>query len=252
LWQIADEERPAIRNQCGAIERKNVTMIDFEHLDNPVWKSLATDHRLMAQSLGLANRYASDVAPFGGLQTPTSTAFADLASLVASEENVGLCTSEILHVPDEWQIIRAQPVLQMISTRLTHTSLPTSPEELHQADVAEMLSLTSATEPGPFLPATIRMGRYFGFRATDGTLIAMAGERLKPKGFTEISAVCTDPKYRGRGYAKALVSFLAARILSEGRVPFLHVKTENDARLLYERIGFRVRCEMHLTVIARR
>jgi ribosomal protein S18 acetylase RimI-like enzyme len=225
---------------------------DFENLDNPVWKSLATDHRFMAQSLGLAHRYASDVSPFVGLQTPTATAFADLALLVASEESVGLCTSEILQIPDDWQIIRARPILQMIITRLTGMSPPTWPEELHQTDVAEMLSLTSATDPGPFFPATIRMGGYFGFRATDGTLIAMAGERLKPKGFTEISAVCTDPKYRGRGHAKALVSFLAARILSEGRIPFLHVKTENDARFLYERIGFHVRCEMHLTVIARR
>lgn len=227
-------------------------MIDFEHLDNPVWKSLATDHRLMARSLGLASRYAGDVSPFAGLQTPTATAFADLASLVGSEERVALCTSEILHMPDDWQIIRAQQILQMISTRLTYSPLPTSPEELHQADVAEMLSLTSATEPGPFFPATIRMGHYFGFRETDGRLIAIAGERLKPQGFTEISAVCTDPKYRGRGYAKALVSFLAARILSEGMIPFLHVKTENEARFLYERIGFHVRCEMHLTVIARR
>ena len=52
-----------------------------------------------------------------------------------------------------------------------------------------MLELTAATEPGPFLPQTIRMGSYFGIRASNGRLAAIAGERLKSTGFAEISAV---------------------------------------------------------------
>ena len=66
-----------------------------------------------------------------------------------------------------------------------------------------MLALAAATEPGPFLPETIRMGRYFGTRSRDGRLMAMAGERLRLNGFTEISAVCTHPDFRGQGHARA-------------------------------------------------
>jgi predicted GNAT family acetyltransferase len=122
---------------------------------------------------------------------------------------------------------------------------------LGQADVPEMLALTAVTEPGPFVEATIRMGRYFGIRSSDGTLAAMAGERLRLDGLTEISAVCTDPRFQGRGHARELVTYLVALLASEGKVPFLHVKSENGAKSLYEKLGFRVRCEMRLTVLAR-
>jgi predicted GNAT family acetyltransferase len=115
-----------------------------------------------------------------------------------------------------------------------------------------MIALTAATEPGPFLSETIRMGRYYGIRSDDGRLVAMAGERLKLAGFQEISAVCTLPEFRGRGLARQLVVFLVAQIVREGRVPILHVKGENNnAKRLYEKLGFRVRRALQLTVISR-
>src|SRR5262249_15218732 len=125
------------------------------------------------------------------------------------------------------------------------------PLSLREADVPDMLALAAATEPGPFLPATIRMGNYFGVRADDGRLIAMAGGRAESGGLPRDRAGCTDPEFRGRGHAKALVCFLATRILAEGRVPFLHVKSDNGARTLYKKIGFELRRTVHLTVIAR-
>jgi predicted GNAT family acetyltransferase len=96
------------------------------------------------------------------------------------------------------------------------------------------------------------MGSYFGIRASDGRLVAMAGERLKSTGFAEISAVCTYPEFRGHGYARALVTFLAAEILAAGMTPFLHVKSENDAKVVYQKIGFRLRAAICLTVISLR
>jgi predicted GNAT family acetyltransferase len=113
-----------------------------------------------------------------------------------------------------------------------------------------MLELTAATEPGPFLPQTIQMGSYFGIRASDGRLAAMAGERLRSTEFAEISAVCTHPEFRGRGYARDLTTFLAARILAAGKTPFLHVKSENGAKVVYQKIGFRLRAAIYLTVIS--
>jgi predicted GNAT family acetyltransferase len=114
-----------------------------------------------------------------------------------------------------------------------------------------MLALAQTTEPGPFSEGTIKMGRYFGFKSDDGQLVAMAGERLRMTGYTEISAVCTHPAYRGRGYARDLVNGLTRLAFLEGCIPFLHVKTENGAKAVYQSLGFRVRREMQLTVLKR-
>jgi predicted GNAT family acetyltransferase len=121
--------------------------------------------------------------------------------------------------------------------------------ELTTADVPEMLALTKLTEPGPFLPRTIELGAYLGVHDA-GSLVAMAGERLHLTGFTEISAVCTHPQYRGRGYGNALLSALISRITRRGETPILHVRTQNVAALrLYEKLGFKVRAQLHLAVI---
>ena len=60
----------------------------------------------------------------------------------------------------------------------------------------------------------------YALRASDGRLAAMAGERLQSIAFAEISAVCTHPEFRGRGYARDLTTFLAAQILAAGKTPF--------------------------------
>src|SRR6202008_1791727 len=112
--------------------------------------------------------------------------------------------------------------------------------------------LTATTETRPFSPQTIQMGSYFGIRASDGRLVAMAGECVQFTGFAQISAVCTLPEFRGRGYARDLVTFAAAQILPAGKTPFLHVKSENGAKVVYQQIGFRLRAAIWLTVISLR
>jgi predicted GNAT family acetyltransferase len=219
-------------------------------LDNPVWWALTTCHEALARKSGAACRYPSRVSPFAALREPNVEAFAALSALVEAREGVGLATALPVHVPSGWQVIRSHPIEQMICTTTMKTS-PPPPLTLDQTDVPEMMALAAATEPGPFLPETIRMGRYFGIKSPQGRLIAMAGERLKLEGFTEISAVCTSPEFRGRGYAASLVTFLVHQLQQEGTVPFLHVTEENPARSLYEKLGFRVRRAVQLTVIAR-
>jgi predicted GNAT family acetyltransferase len=129
---------------------------------------------------------------------------------------------------------------------------PVAPLPLGTTDVPEMLELTASTEPGPFLPQTIQMGSYFGIRASDGRLVATAGERLRSTEFAEIRAVRTHPEFRGSGYARDLTTFLAAQILAAGKSPFLHVKSENGAKVVYQKIGFRLRAAISLTVISLR
>jgi predicted GNAT family acetyltransferase len=215
-------------------------MTTFDELDNPVWEALSSLHANLARSNGSARRYSSQVSPFAAVSEPTPKALSDLAALVTSEEKVGLATAEPLPVAKDWETIFSRPIEQMICTELEGESR-SAPLELGRDDVAEMLALTAATEPGPFRTETIQMGRYFGVRSDDGRLIAMAGERLKLNRFTEISAVCTAPEFRGQGFARTLVAYLVAQTLNEGKVPFLHVKAENGAKILYEKLGFRVR-----------
>jgi GNAT superfamily N-acetyltransferase len=227
-------------------------VVDLSLLDNAIWHSLTTEHRSLGRVNGRAGRYDSDISPFAALVTPTASAFGDLSALVAPGEGFGMCTAELIEAPSDWQVMRTRPLEQMVCMTDEHALTALSPLALGEADLPEMLALTAATEPGPFLPGTIRMGRYFGIRSETGQLIAMAGERLKPPGFIEISAVCTHPDFRGRGHAKGLLRFLMALIFAEGKIPFLHVKAENEALALYRSLGFEVRRTMQLTVIARR
>src|SRR5262249_24905859 len=100
-------------------------------------------------------------------------------------------------------------------------------------------------KPGPFRSRTPELGQYFGIRV-DGRLVAMAGGRLGPLGYTEINAVCTHPHYRGRGNARAPLKKLVRSALQPGDVPFLHVEKHNRAASLYEKLGFSVRQTIHL------
>jgi len=126
-----------------------------------------------------------------------------------------------------------------------------SPEfiRLTQSDVPEMMALTKLTKPGPFGARTHEMGDYFGIRNA-GALAAMAGERLRLPGYTEISAVCTHPDHLGHGYASALMGELMNRICSRGELPFLHVRTENVRAIqVYQRLGFTKRASLHYVVL---
>lgn len=120
---------------------------------------------------------------------------------------------------------------------------------LAPADAPAMLALATLTEPGPFAARTHRLGGFVGIKV-DGRLIAMAGERMKPPGFTEVSGVCTHPDHRGRGYAAALMRSVAVNILDRGEKPFLHVYPSNGGAIaLYETLGFRLRRAMSMTIL---
>ena len=122
---------------------------------------------------------------------------------------------------------------------------------LGDADAADMLDLTRRTEPGPFKVRTHTMGNYIGLR-DGGKLIAMAGERLRIGGYVEISTVCVDDAYRGRGIANRLIRILQNEIGQRGQTPFLHVLDHNSGAFgLYERMGFERRQSFHLTRLQR-
>ena len=216
-------------------------------LENPVHAALTSRQRGIALVHGGARRYPVGLGRFAGLDSPD--AFEDLLALVEPHDKIAFFTSERLDPPSEWELVRARQIEQMVAVER-----PEPPRldavVLSAADVPEMLELAAVTEPGPFFARTIELGLYLGIR--DGRrLVAMAGERMLLDGYTEISGVCTAPSHHGRGYARSLVAALMHKALDEGRRPFLHVKQENGARRLYERLGFRTSRFLHLTLVKR-
>lgn len=207
-------------------------------LDNPAWASLTGFHAHLAKIVGGAARLPADVGMFVGLSDPADEgAWADLGNLVGGED---VLVVGVPAVPDGWDAPMTVDGVQMVATK----QLGEPDEEavrLGPADVPEMLDLVRRTEPGPFLPRTIELGTYLGIRR-DGVLAAMAGERLRVPGWTEISAVCTDPAYRGQGLASRLVKAVAAGIEGRGETPFLHTSAGNtNAIRLYEGMDFQLR-----------
>ncbi|WP_433366654.1 GNAT family N-acetyltransferase [Actinoplanes sp. CA-142083] len=221
-------------------------------LDNAIWQSLAGPHAHLAETHGLAARYPDDVAQFYGLaDRDDPQAWADLADLAASPPSgsraggsglgaeVAVSGSPPRTHPG-WTLVDEIPGVQLIDEGLQAEPFAEA-VRLTAADVPEILDLVDRTRPGPFRPRTIALGTYLGVRR-DGALVAVAGERLHPPGWTEISAVCTDPAFRGQGLATALVRAVAHGIRERGETPFLHTSAANTPAIrLYESLGFELR-----------
>jgi predicted GNAT family acetyltransferase len=141
--------------------------------------------------------------------------------------------------------------VQMVATRPIDAEAADDIGTLGDADAPEMLALAQLTRPGPFLARTHVMGTFRGLRI-GGRLAAMAGERMRMPGCTELSGVCTHPDFRGRGLARRLSAIVCAGIEARGETPFLHAwKDNHPAIALYERLGFRLRAEVNVAVLER-
>ncbi|MFI6559363.1 GNAT family N-acetyltransferase [Streptomyces sp. NPDC050534] len=209
-------------------------------LDHPALAALTGPHAHFAERRGRVLRYPVDVTPWQALPAePDAGDWADLAALAGPGAEVPLLGFRG-EVPADWEI-----TFRIEGVQYVDDGLAAAPEAeavpLGPADVPEMLDLVARTRPGPFLPRTIELGTYLGIRR-GGALVAMAGERLHPPGWTEISAVCTDPSVRGEGLATRLILAVAHGIRERGETPFLHTGAGNtNAIRLYESLGFRLR-----------
>jgi predicted GNAT family acetyltransferase len=221
-------------------------------LDNPVWHSINGPRRALGEVVGLAGAFDRDVAPFGAVcDDPPPSAWDDLAQLVPVDGWTATFTA--LHeFPQGWNDDSHLPCLQMIATEATQGRRDERFVELGPQDVPEMLELVAATQPGPFGKRTIEFGGYVGYR-DDGRLVAMAGERLRVAGVTEISAVCTAPDHQRQGLGAAAVLALVESIRAKGDEAFLHVMTTNTSAIrVYEALGFTVRREIDAVILRRR
>jgi ribosomal protein S18 acetylase RimI-like enzyme len=219
-------------------------------LDHPVLAALSGPHAGLARARGRAVRYPPDVSPFCALpDQPDEADWADLAAMVGPQEHViipGLRAT----FPASWEVAGSMAGVQLVAERVDARPDPEA-VPLGPADVPDMLALTARTRPGPFERRTIELGRYLGIRR-DGQLVAMAGERMRVPGWTEVSAVCTDPAWRGQGLAGRLTLAVAAGIAACGDTPFLHAVASNTGAIsLYERLGFAFRMDIPFVMLRR-
>jgi predicted GNAT family acetyltransferase len=225
-------------------------------LDNVIWQALTTRDAQFAESFGEARRFVREVGPLGAFRDDGLQGYASLAGLVQPGETVGLFLDEPYErsPAQGWTFVVGAPLLQMVADNGASPRpelAPAIPEllELGAPDSREMIELTALTKPGPFGSRTHELGTYLGMRF-DGKLVAMAGERLKVPGYTEVSAVCTHPEHTGNGYARVLMTEVMRRIRESGETPFLHVRQDNvRAFEIYKRLGFRERKLGHFAVL---
>jgi predicted GNAT family acetyltransferase len=228
------------------------------HLDNPIWHALNGPQAHFTRTLPSTNEalaYQPEVAPFAAIADSTNPAAWDqLHQLAQHTGPVAILTTEPSTLPRAWSLLAEIPGHQMVDTNVDIRAADAKAADvvsLGVDDMSEMTSLIERTNPGPFRARTVELGGYRGIRNGCGQLVAMAGWRVRPPGWIEISAVCTDPDHRGQGLARRVVRAVTQDIKATGSRAFLHVADNNhNAERLYRSTGFTTRRNVWFLVIA--
>ena len=227
-------------------------------LDRPIWHALGGRQAGFGVGGGLARRFRADVSPFVACIDDSPEALAAVAALAkdglaGAGETMLFLQRGPVPVPPGMRVIEQGAGVQMIAEGYVMSEPPDGIVALGEADAGAMLALATLTQPGPYRARTHELSQFWGVRRTDGQLLAMAGERLKLPGMSEVSGVCTHPEARGRGLARLLSRHVASEIVRRGEVPFLHAYAANAGAIrLYEGLGFRVVAEVEGVVVGRK
>ena len=218
-------------------------------LDHPIWTALTTTQQSLAEGDARARRYPTEITPFAAMPDMSDENFAALGALMSPQDIAVLFTPDAVSPPAEFKVVLADTGEQMIGTPVEMPLDGVDIVTLGAEDVSAMMDLTALTKPGPFSARTHELGTFLGIRV-GGNLVAMAGERMKPAGYTEITAVCVHPSHRGRGYGQMLLGAVSRQILARGEIPFLHVFSSNESAIArYKRQGMEIRRSLHVTVL---
>ena len=219
-------------------------------LDNVIWQALTTRQTQFAEASGQARRFLPDVTALTAVEEENPRNFASLGELIGPRGTGALFLDHPYEDRDGWEYVVGALLLQTVCGCDTPpVAANFQIAELGLQDSPEMIELTALTKPGPFGPRTHELGTYLGIRREE-KLVAMAGERLKVPGYTEVSAVCTHPDHLGHGYAQKLMSEVMRGIRERGETPFLHVRADNARAVrVYEKLGFKMRKEGYFAVI---
>jgi len=222
-------------------------------LYNPAWEALSSHQSYLNQGNDTLKYFPGDICPFVGVKDWNDADFSRLISSLPANRTFSVPFYKEIHFPDAFEVLFAIPLYQMICTHFH----PVENKGIHfvpltEADVPQMLSLTEQTKPGPFYQHTIDFGNYHGIFDGD-KLVSMAGQRLQTDSHTEVSAICTDPEYAGRSFAKILTAHLCSLIINAGKIPFLHVRQDNTSAIgLYKKLGFEISTEIFFAVFKKK
>lgn len=215
-------------------------------LDNPVYNALITGDASLSKGESVVKYFDEAVSPFAGFPIGYQESFNDLYHQLPPGRRILYASINEIEVPEKWQVAAYITGSQFVFDDLTYSVQSSQiPVPLTNEHAAEMVALAALAKPGPFNLRTIDFGYYFGF-FENGKLVAMTGQRLHPGNYAEVSAVCTHPDHLGKGYATALLQHQLSLICKQGKIPFLHVRADNERAIgVYERLGFRLRGPMH-------
>lgn len=244
---------PDVDSAVAAEAESRRSMAGEALLDNPILNALLTEHGSLAFGEGLARRYPAAIGPLAGAPDQSQASFDALRILAGPKGLLGLFLHAQPALPKGWSLFRGGILTQMICREprfewVSTISGDLTLRRLGSADVQAMVELATLTEPGPFRERTHELGSFYGVFERD-RLLAMAGQRMRVPGFVEVSAVCTHPDARGRGFGAVVMREVMREIVAEHRTSFLHAFADNPAVRLYERLGFAQRRTFHLAVI---
>lgn len=223
-------------------------------LDNPIWQSLTSVDASKNIGNNMLAYLDAEVAPFIGMPEWDETSQHRLLQHAPAGRNWFLLFAEEVEFIPELTIVFSIPLFQFICTK--PGKAPAQKKETHivplgTEHIDEMIALTALTKPGPFAKRTIEYGNYHGI-FENGKLVAMGGERMHLEGLTEISAICTHPDYRGKGYGAIMTHFLASLVIKKGETPFLHARIDNSNAIdIYKKLSFMIRKEIQFYIFRR-
>jgi len=209
-------------------------------LDNPVYYALLTGDQHFALGNSLVKYFPEAVSPFAGFYEQYERGFSELHDMLPPGRKILYATRNLIEAPEGWDLLHHIPGSQFLFQGKWKEPGPEGVriEPLLTEHIEQMVNLAALTKPGPFNERTIEFGSYYGI--FDGSrLVAMTGQRLHIYDYSEVSAVCTHPDHTGKGYANALLKHQVNIIIGEGRIPILHVRSDNAGAIsIYEKMGF--------------